>query len=293
MQSAVLVENDDRQFTFSAGALGRSLTLLQALAGADGPRNLTALVGLVGLPKTTTHRLLQSLLANDLVTRSRSGYSLGHRMYDLAELVRSREAELRRSLMPFLVNLYERTGQVVRLGVLRGDDCVYLETLRGHRHAGTLGSFGDRLPAHTTAAGKLLLAYRDQGPTLIPRQRPLPRLTTFTVVDPQRLAEELTLIPPVRTRGLHAGAAGRADHGGDAGRGQGAHPGGRHRDRRRREHLRSAWGLHPAPADRLRRVPRPAWPRPARCPSGSTGVHLGSWRTNAAKPVGGCPASRS
>ncbi|GAA2029051.1 IclR family transcriptional regulator [Polymorphospora rubra] len=172
------------------GAVGRAVSLLELLA-TGGPRSLTRLVTDTGLPKTTAHRVLRMLVAHDLVAHGPTGYEVGRRMRELANLIVGQHDDLRRIMMPFLVDLYERTDRAVRLGVLRGDECVYLETVYGARHATAVRAAGDHAPAHSTAAGKVLLAYTSGR---IARQRPLRGLTAYTVADPARPGDELAAV---------------------------------------------------------------------------------------------------
>src|SRR5581483_3407801 len=62
-----------------------------------------------------------------------------------------------------LEDLCQRTGVTVSLAVLDGPEILLLERLRGTRralhHADPGIAAGSRLPAHCTAAGKLLLAH--------------------------------------------------------------------------------------------------------------------------------------
>ncbi|WP_438483933.1 IclR family transcriptional regulator [Streptomyces sp. S186] len=135
--------------------------LLAELAQATTPLSLTELTGRTGLPKTTVHRLLASMCDAGLARRGAAGYLLG-----LAAPRAGTPAPARPSLtlprrwyLPHLVELYERTHQMVGLCVLVGDDVAFVERIYGHDRLDDGGEDTDRLPAGKTAAGRVLLAF--------------------------------------------------------------------------------------------------------------------------------------
>ena len=141
--------------------IGRAVTLLELVASSPLPTRLAVLVRHSGLPKTTVYRTLQSLVAHDLVVRGPSGYAVGARTQELAALVVGHGyADLRRFLMPFLVELYNQTSDVVRLAVLHGDQTIFLETLCPPRHTAAMADVADTGPSLGTASGNLLIALR-------------------------------------------------------------------------------------------------------------------------------------
>lgn len=59
-------------------------------------------------------------------------------------------------------DLYERTHEIVHLGVREGTDVVYVGKISGHRQAPAPSRLGGRMPLHCTAIGKVLLAHGDR-----------------------------------------------------------------------------------------------------------------------------------
>ena len=72
-------------------------------------------------------------------------------------------ASLERTLLevatPFLEDLYERTHETVHLGVREGAEVVYVAKVAGHRQVRSPTRIGGRMPLHSTALGKALLAH--------------------------------------------------------------------------------------------------------------------------------------
>ncbi|MER6047169.1 helix-turn-helix domain-containing protein [Streptomyces sp. NPDC001793] len=135
--------------------------LLTELAQSTTPLSLTELTGRTGLPKTTAHRLLASMCDAGLARRGATGYLLGLAAPRAGPPAPTRPslALPRRWYLPHLVELYERTHQMVGLCVLVGDEVQFVERIYGHDRLDDDGEDADRLPAGKTAAGRVLLAF--------------------------------------------------------------------------------------------------------------------------------------
>lgn len=127
----------------------------------DGVVGVSELARRSGLTKSTAFRQLTILERTAMVERVGRGYRIGRSLKALARgALEHQHATLVAELMPYLTEAFEHTRQTVQLSVLDGDDIVFLATLRGHHTLATPSSLHLRLPAATTAAGKLLLAHR-------------------------------------------------------------------------------------------------------------------------------------
>lgn len=177
----------------SETVIGKVLLLLRAFTVDDHELTLAELVRRTGLHKATAHRLAGELVAAHLLDRVDGGYRLSGGLFELGM-----RAAVERSLLeiaiPFLQDLYERTHESVHLGVLDGDEVVYVTKLGGHRQAAAPSRAGGRMPLHCTGIGKALLAHAD--PELKHRvlSAPLRRWTPRTIVAPGLLARQLETI---------------------------------------------------------------------------------------------------
>ncbi|MGW2633384.1 IclR family transcriptional regulator [Streptomyces chattanoogensis] len=143
------------------GVVRRVGVILAELAEAAAPLSLAELTCRTGLPKTTVHRLLASLCSTGLVRRADLGYLLGPAASPACGPVPDRAPLTlpRRCFLPHLVELYEKTHQMVSLCVLVGDEVVCIERIYGHDRADDGAGDVDRAPAGHTAAGRVLLAF--------------------------------------------------------------------------------------------------------------------------------------
>lgn len=181
-------------------ALRKGLVLLDLLA-ARGALTLAEAQRASGLNRTMTYRLLRALcetgyVAHDPVARR---YALGLRLLHLGAAVTTR-LEIAAVARPFLAELREETQETVNLGLLDGNEIVYVamqESPHGLRMAARPGG---RDPAHSTALGKAILAYLppEACAAIVASLQPLRALTPATLTDPVALEHDLAV---TRARG--------------------------------------------------------------------------------------------
>jgi len=111
-----------------------------------------------GLPRSTTHRILEQLVHFGWVSHIDNLYSLGQRSLRLGarEIVYT---QLRAASHARLHELACRTGFVVHLGALDGNEIYYVDKFGGPGAMNVPSEVGGRAPAHCTALGKGILAY--------------------------------------------------------------------------------------------------------------------------------------
>lgn len=152
------------------------------------------------IPKSSAHALLSSLSEVGLVRRLPSGrYRLGWLVVSLSRTLLDTTAFVG-SAKPHLQQVADQVGGAFHLAALRGPDVIYLEKITSPVMGGfTETTVGGTAPAHSTALGKVLLAYADPAYSArIVRRYGLPRHTDQTITSWRRLTEELAL---VRQRG--------------------------------------------------------------------------------------------
>ncbi|MEE3752937.1 IclR family transcriptional regulator [Mycobacterium intracellulare] len=157
----------------------------------DGPGRLTLaqIVRRTGLPRSSAHRMLERLVQLRWLRRSGRDYELGMRLVELGSLAVHQD-RLVRAAGPLLGELHRATGLVVHLAVLDGADVVYLDKV-GDRMLGAIPTrVGGRQPAHCTAVGKAILAYRDEETDIDLGAR----LTKYSISSAPQLAAELAKV---------------------------------------------------------------------------------------------------
>lgn len=178
--------------------LGRGLRLLTAFRHGDDAVSLSELCRRTGLPKATGHRLVHELLDAGFLEHAGTGLRLGIRVFELGQLAPG-QGLLRERAEPFLRRLVEATGQTVHLAVRTDAEVCYLDKRTGRFGPRVPTRIGGRMPMHSTALGKALLAYTPPHQLRALLGGGLARLTPRTVTAPGMLGRELAA---TRRRGV-------------------------------------------------------------------------------------------
>jgi DNA-binding IclR family transcriptional regulator len=157
----------------------------------EGPGRLTLaqIVRRTGLPRSSAHRMLDRLVQLRWLRRSGRDYELGMRLVELGSLAVHQD-RLVRAATPLLGELHRATGLVAHLAVLDGPDVVYLEKIGDRMVAALPTRVGSRQPAHCTAVGKAILAYRHEDAEVNLQVRK----TKYSISSSSQLAVELAKV---------------------------------------------------------------------------------------------------
>ena len=184
----------DEQLTGSA--LGRALAVLETLLETDRSVGLAEIASRLDLPRQTAHRILNQLHRLGLLQRhiDRDRYLPGPRMRWLAleTLYQSRSTAPWHAV---LEDLAETTKETCNIGVLDRNKVLLIDRVETKWALRVHSQVGRRLEPHSSAIGKLLLAYLDKKRRheLI-GSRPLKRFTPYTMVEENELEKEFAVI---------------------------------------------------------------------------------------------------
>jgi DNA-binding IclR family transcriptional regulator len=170
--------------------LGKTVAILQAFSLEQFSQTFADLQRSTGLPKATLHRLLGDLVAARLLDRVDGRYRLSMLVFELG-MRASVERSLLEVAFPFLEDLYERTHELVHLGVREGSEVLYIAKVGGHQQAVSPSRIGGRMPLHATAIGKVLLAHAPPNVQAQVLERPLPRRCPRTITSAAVLRKQL------------------------------------------------------------------------------------------------------
>lgn len=178
----------------------RTVELLEYLAARhDEPARLREISDALGMPRSSAHALLRTLVGQGWVRSDNSGtlYGIGIRALLVGTSYLDGDPYLP-LITPFLDDLRAQWDETFHLARLDGTDIVYLATRESKQYLRTASRVGRRLPAYATSLGKALLAERF-GPDRdehVPAE--LQSLTPRTITDRATLDRELD---DVRVRG--------------------------------------------------------------------------------------------
>lgn len=174
-------------------AFGKFMRVLQFVADAEQPPNVTALMHATGYPRPTVHRIVAGLLAERMLLEDPQthGLSLGPRLIQLASRSWGR-SDLRLAAVDALKRLRDLTGETVHLAVPNGRSMVFIEKLESPSAVRMSSRIGASVPLHVTAVGKAYLAALPAAErAALLKGLPLPRHTEHTLTDRAALEAEL------------------------------------------------------------------------------------------------------
>ncbi|HEY1970283.1 MAG TPA: IclR family transcriptional regulator [Pseudonocardia sp.] len=166
---------------------GTLLTLFTEQRPDWGVREVAAQLG---MPRSNVHELMSSLATIGLLQRTPDArYRLGWRLLTLSgHLVNS--TDVARVGLPVLHHLAEEHSRAVNIATYDSGQIVSLG-LVAPRSTAAVPRIGERLPAHCTASGKIMLAHRS---VELDREVTLERLTARTITDPVLLCRQLAQV---------------------------------------------------------------------------------------------------
>jgi DNA-binding IclR family transcriptional regulator len=142
-----------------APALASGLALLRQLAGSTEPLPASSLAARLGLPRSSVYHLLGALIEAGFVVHypEDQAYGLGVGAFEIGTGY-LRQERLERLGRPVLLGLVRSTRATVHLGILLGQELLYLVKEEPRNSVGLVTDVGVRLPAHLTASGRALIA---------------------------------------------------------------------------------------------------------------------------------------
>ncbi len=185
---------DEKQMS----AVMRTISILEALSEVEGI-NLESLSRTTELPKATLLRFLSTLTSLGYVYRDGADmYHLTLKMFSVGS--RSlKHMDLINTAKPFAKKLCQELGETVHMGILEGNNAVYVLKEESSYTLRMYSRVGKVIPLYCTAIGKIFLAdMSEQDIENYFRTNPLKPFTPKSIRTHQALLEELER---TRTRG--------------------------------------------------------------------------------------------
>ncbi|WP_019534817.1 IclR family transcriptional regulator [Paenibacillus ginsengihumi] len=142
-------------------SLDRALKILDLFDEYTTELKITEISARMELHKSTVHSLLRTLQLHGYIAQDEETgkYRLGLKLLEKGQLLLKR-MDIRDVARKHLVSLSARTGQTVHLVILDGKEGVYIDKVEGEKAAIRYSRIGRRVPLHSSAVGKALLAFR-------------------------------------------------------------------------------------------------------------------------------------
>lgn len=174
------------------GVVGKVLRILEALDASTTGLQLREIAAQTKVNKSTAYRFVAHLESEGYLLRDEAGaYVVGPKLARLGAGV-SYYASLRKISRPVAQALSNETKETVNLGVLDGQEVLYLEVIESPHSFRMASQPGMHRPVNCTALGKALLAYlpaehRDEILPVLAFER----VTARTIASRARFQKEL------------------------------------------------------------------------------------------------------
>ena len=170
--------------------LSRAVRIFEAFTPDERVLSVSQIARRAGLHLATASRLIAELESHGLLDREPDRrVRVGVRMRELA--LRAPTLGLRNASRPFMEDAHAVLGHHVQLGVLDGDEVLFVERLSAPGAVINYTRIAGRLPLHASSSGLVLLAFGrpDQQERIL--AGPLRRYTASTITDRAALRSAL------------------------------------------------------------------------------------------------------
>ncbi|MFC6825182.1 IclR family transcriptional regulator [Halopelagius fulvigenes] len=163
-----------------------------------GGMTVTEVTAELDYAKSTVHRHLRTLETLGYVVRQSDGYHVGLRFFDLGQRARDRQPGYKLA-RDKVAEIADETAERAQFLVEEHGEAVYLCRSVGERAVMTDPGIGSRIPLHSTAAGKAILAGLSEERLFeVVERTEFEPMTEQTITDSEVLCDELD---EIRERG--------------------------------------------------------------------------------------------
>jgi IclR family KDG regulon transcriptional repressor len=144
-------------------AVDRALRILDLFDEHNTELKITDISDRMGLHKSTVHSLLKTLKAHGYIEQNPENgkYKLGLKLVERGNFVLN-SLDIRTIAKRHLIDLSHKTGLTVHLVILDGKEGVYIDKVEGTSGIVMYSRIGRRVPIHSSAVGKVLVAFQSQ-----------------------------------------------------------------------------------------------------------------------------------
>lgn len=174
-------------------SLCRALSILNVIAEDEAGMTMTEISDCTSLPMSTTHRLLTTLQHERYVRydTQQSLWKMGVQAFIIGNAF-ERSRDIIATSRPYMKTLMEQSGETTNLAVADQGECIYLAQVECRQMMRVQAKPGSRVPFHSSAVGKALLAGMDEVKAKkFIQMREFERATDNTVIDQHALCKEV------------------------------------------------------------------------------------------------------
>lgn len=203
--------NNDPPAKAILSSVKNAMRILRLFKKGQEELSVTEITRLIGLPKSTTHRLVSGLVDEGFLSKNpkTNHYRLGLTLLTLGGVVFSHR-DLYLEAQPIVDNLVDELGETAHICLLEDHEVVYLFRKECDRPERLLTYMGRKNPIHCTSEGLAIMAFQKQKRINSFLKNTFYSYTEFTLTDPKELRDEMSKIrkkalplhPTIFTKGL-------------------------------------------------------------------------------------------
>ena len=180
-------------------SIERALDIIEAVAVEQKGLGLTEISNEVGLHKSTAYRIISTLAGRGYLDKTKDGeYRIGLKLIEAVSCYIN-SLELQTEARPYVARITAHLGLTSHLGVLDGDEVVYIEKMDMVSQVRMYSQIGLRMHAYCSSLGKCLLSnYSKEQVDMIMSDCSFIKFTAATISGLNELHKELA---EVRKRG--------------------------------------------------------------------------------------------
>lgn len=165
-------------------SLSKAIRIMELFSATEPRLTIAEISRRIDMPKSTTHAILQALLAEGFIERCGGHeYALGTAIVAFTQKVRV-NVEVRDRAAPHVRALADACGESVYLVVREGPMVLYIYAVESSRRLIARTAIGDRARMHCTGVGKAILGRLDEDDIrAIAAEAGLPAATPNTMTD--------------------------------------------------------------------------------------------------------------
>lgn len=153
---------------------------------------LNEMVDLLGVPKTSVHRMVGSFETMGFLQKNNEGkYLLGLQFLQFGQLVADR-LDIRQLALPIMKELRDTAKEAVNLIIKDGNDAIYIEKLDTPHPVRLYTKIGRRAPLYAGACSRIILAFlKEEEQEHYLQETELAAIGTGTITDKERMRQVL------------------------------------------------------------------------------------------------------
>ncbi|HOT21187.1 MAG TPA: IclR family transcriptional regulator [Sedimentibacter sp.] len=173
-------------------SIDRAVAILDCFSEEKKELKLSEISERLGLNKSTVHGIISTLKYHGFISQDEETqkYKLGIRFVQFGDLVIN-SMNIRNAAVPVIDAVCEKIEETVHVAMLDGLDVVWIEKRECTKSIKTSTKIGARLPAYTTADGKIIICYqnKDKIKNYLPKR--IPQYTNNTITNKGEFIKKL------------------------------------------------------------------------------------------------------